>query len=170
MYLNPVAIQDWDGVPPLPLEVDDDFITRDDVLLIQPGQQYSYMIGFNCVIRLFQILSQCILRQRLLNSAPSFEFNVWVHGEWVQETMDELRQILAGLPPQLRPSPGFQEDSSTSFNGTQAANICITALCVEMALVRGGLHKAHELTDNLSSSISKRASRQTWIYVKIDSQ
>ncbi|WVQ91961.1 hypothetical protein IAS59_005769 [Cryptococcus gattii] len=135
MYLNPVAIQDWDGTPPLPLEVDDDFITRDDVLLVQPGQQYSYMIGFNCIIRLFQILSQCILRRRLLNSAPSFEFNVWVHGEWVQETMKELRQILADLPPQLRPEPEFQEDSSTSFNGTQAANICITALCVEMALL-----------------------------------
>ncbi|KIR26190.1 hypothetical protein I307_05224 [Cryptococcus deuterogattii 99/473] len=135
MYLNPVAIQDWDGTPPLPLEVDDDFITRDDVLLIQPGQQHSYMIGFNCIIRLFQILSQCILRQRLLNSAPSFEFNVWAHGEWVQETMYELRQILADLPPQLHPEPEFQEDPSTSFNGTQAANICITALCVEMALL-----------------------------------
>lgn len=41
MYLNPVTIQDSDGVPPLPLEVDDDFITRDDMLLVQPGQQHS---------------------------------------------------------------------------------------------------------------------------------
>lgn len=61
MYLNPVAIQDSEGVPPLPLEVDDDFITRDDMLLIQPGQQHSYMVGFNCINRLFQILSQCML-------------------------------------------------------------------------------------------------------------
>ncbi|AAW45173.2 expressed protein [Cryptococcus deneoformans JEC21] len=135
MYLNPVAIQDSDGVPPLPLEVDDDFITRDDMLLVQPGQQHSYMVGFNCVNRLFQILSQCMLRQRLLNSTPSFGFNVWAHGEWVQGAMNELRQILADLPPQLRPEPGSGGDSSTSFNETQAANICITALCVEMALL-----------------------------------
>lgn len=135
MYLNPVAIQDSEGVPPLPLEVDDDFITRDDMLLIQPGQQHSYMVGFNCINRLFQILSQCMLRQRLLNSAPSFGFNVWAHGEWVQVAMNELRQILADLPPQLQSEAESREDSLASFNGTQAANICITALCVEMALV-----------------------------------
>ncbi|AFR94585.2 hypothetical protein C343_02669 [Cryptococcus neoformans C23] len=135
MYLNPVAIQDSEGVPPLPLEVDDDFITRDDMLLIQPGQQHSYMVGFNCINRLFQILSQCMLRQRLLNSAPSFGFNVWAHGEWVQVAMNELRQILADLPPQLQSEAESREDSLASFNGTQAANICITALCVEMALL-----------------------------------
>lgn len=148
MYLNPVAIQDSDGVPPLPLEVDDDFITRDDMLLVQPGQQHSYMVGFNCVNRLFQILSQCMLRQRLLNSTPSFGFNVWAHGEWVQGAMNELRQILADLPPQLRPEPGSGGDSSTSFNETQAANICFTALCVEMALVCSVRHSSQSSRTN----------------------
>ena len=62
------------------------------------------MVDFNCVNRLLQILSQCMLRRRLLDSTP-LGFNVWAHGEWVQEAMNELRQTLADLPPQYRPEP-----------------------------------------------------------------
>lgn len=88
-----------------------------------------------------------MLRRRLLDSTPLW-FNVWAHGEWVQEAMNELRQTLADLPPQYRPEPKSGGDSSTSFNETQAANICITALCVEMALVCSVRHSSQSSRTN----------------------
>jgi hypothetical protein len=130
-----IAFHDFEGVPPLPLELDDDFLAGDHALPQPPGQ-LSFMTGFVVITRVFQLLSQCILRHRLYNISPATAPDVASQLEWLAETSQKLREILVNLPEQLQvnyDSSRFNE--STAVFGTQQANIYITALCLELSLV-----------------------------------
>lgn len=135
--ISPISLNDSEGVPPLPLEVDDDYITT-SVATSQPIGTVSYMTGFVVVSRIFQILGQCQIRQKTFANnreagPPRAELLAWVE---VQRA--ELWRLLDDLPGKLRADwrevGGFERAEESSM-GIQRANIHITALCVELALV-----------------------------------
>ena len=128
---NPIALPDFEGTPPLPVEIDDEYMTTDHVPQ-SPNGKHSFLTGFVAVIKIFRILSQCLLRQRLLaTSREPFDRSALL--QWINSAQGEVRDILEKLPVPLRPAanniPGTQD-------GTQKANILITALVVELVLVR----------------------------------
>lgn len=58
-----LILNDFEGLPPLPDEVDDEFITPNGIVA-QPAGRLSHMAGFVAICRIFQVLSQCITRHR----------------------------------------------------------------------------------------------------------
>ncbi|KAL1413725.1 hypothetical protein Q8F55_001507 [Vanrija albida] len=124
---HPVQLSDFDGTPPLPLEIDDEYLPG----LAQPADKTSYLAAFGITARLFKVLGGCIQRHRVwLHDADAGPSGVRL-ASWVAEQRREVEGLLAGLPPTLQPR--FQQ-GSTAF-ATQAANIYITALCAELALL-----------------------------------
>jgi hypothetical protein len=147
-----VNFPDFEGTPPLPLEVDDEYITAESILT-QPKSRQSFMSGFIAISRVFQILSQAIMRQRTLqmNHKAGPDRNTLL--EWIGETTEELRGIMEGLPPLLRHDYGGADDGEIhSIYATQQANIHITALCLELYLVSPLVVR----TRLMNSSSSKR--------------
>lgn len=151
--ISPISLHDAEGVPPLPLEVDDDYITASPAYTSastsgpsistsldpkQPEGLVSYMTGFVSVSRIFQILGQCQIRQKTYanNTEAGPMRQELLH--WVEDQRVGLREILSGLPSKLRADwreeGGFEKAEESSL-GIQRANIHITALCVELALV-----------------------------------
>lgn len=100
------------------------------------------MSGFIVISRIFQILSQTIMRQRTLRINPSAGPDKQALLLWIEGTISELRGIMSDLPEKLR-----HDYSAASADGagagvavhslyaTQQANIQITALCLELCLV-----------------------------------
>lgn len=129
-----MQLLDMDGVPPLPLEVDDEFLSphlpADSAF--QPPGRLSYMAGFIAVSKLFKILSGCIVRHRTLVNDPDSAQDPETLRAYVARSLDYVQALLASMPDQLQ--PGNASDADTVF-GTQAANVYITALCIELALV-----------------------------------
>lgn len=58
-----LILNDFEGLPPLPDEVDDEYITPNGIVG-QPEGKLSHMAGFRAICRIFQVLSQCITRHR----------------------------------------------------------------------------------------------------------
>ena len=133
---SPVALPDFEGTPPLPLEVNDENMTSDHVPQA-PNGKHSYITGFVAVIKIFRILSQCLLRQRLFaTSHEPFDRSELL--QWVDSAQAEVRNVLNNLPVPLRPATNSTPGTS---DGTQQANILITALCVELVLVSSVLRR-----------------------------
>lgn len=135
--ISAISLNDLEGVPPLPLEIDDDFITT-SVATPQPEGTVSYMTGFVVVSRIFQILGQCQIRQKTFANnrgagPPREELLIWVEDQRMV-----MRRLLDELPGKLRADwrevGGFERAEESSL-GIQRANIHITALCVELTLV-----------------------------------
>ena len=102
------------------------------------------MVGFVANLRLFQIIGQCQIRLKTLlnNSSASLGRSRLI--PWISFAQAEARKVLDGLPEPLRADGGsvngWSESAEAAF-GIQQANIHVTALCVEFALVRrGGIH------------------------------
>lgn len=132
---HPIAFHDVEGIPPLPKAVDDDNLFSDRIGE-QSSNHVSYMIGFNAIARIFQLIYHCTWRHRSYTADEARESSL----AWIAETHDKLTGILDGLPRVLQPDANHQATVSFSlFYGMQAANICITALCLELALVSLGL-------------------------------
>lgn len=132
-----IALPDYEGIPPFPLEVDDEYITHESIHP-QPSTRQSFMSGFIVISRIFQILSQTLMRQRTLRINPSAGPDRTALLFWIEETTSQLRGIMDSLPPKLRhdyvvPPAGAGVDHS--LYATQQANIQITALCLELSLV-----------------------------------
>jgi hypothetical protein len=132
-----ISIPDFEGCPPFPLEVDDEYITADSTQP-QPAAKLSFMSGFIVISRIFQILSQTIMRQRTLRINPSAGPDKQALLLWIEGTTAEVRGILTDLPEKLRHDYTMASgDGLTvhSLYATQQANIQITALCLELCLV-----------------------------------
>lgn len=120
----------------MPLEVDDDYITTSGTSG-QPGGMTSYMSGFVANSRIFQVLGQAQLRQRTFahnfDAGPSP--NQLLH--WIARAQATLRKILDELPADLREDFKTHQfdEKMDSHLGVSQANIHISALCVEFALV-----------------------------------
>jgi len=124
-----------DGVPPLPLEVDDEFLSVDGG--VQPSGRLSYMAGFAYLARLFKVLSGCIVRHRTLAADPSSVPDKSKLMRWVTTSLEDVQSLLAQLPEELQPE-NISHDGPPSVFGTQAANLYVTALCIELSLVSTG--------------------------------
>ncbi|ORY30802.1 hypothetical protein BCR39DRAFT_528419 [Naematelia encephala] len=132
---NPLMLHNMEGTPPLPMEVDDEYLTHSSIGTQPPGT-ISHMTGFNFNVKLFQILGQCQVRHRTwLNdreSSPTAEALL----EWVRGATSRLRGILDTLPEELREGPPLRgRGAEEAFCGIQKANVHITALCAEFALM-----------------------------------
>lgn len=136
-----MILHDNEGLPPLPSDVDDEDLDwakapgiDDD--RIRPQDRMSVMVGFRAVTEIFIMISQCLNQHRtLLNGDQLSDGRRAAVNEWVVETQQRLQQLMARLPSQLQPE--YQPDTSADLAfGIQAANICVTALCLELALVR----------------------------------
>lgn len=144
---RPIILHDFEGLAPYPLEIDDDYITPEGHLP-QPARRTSYMAGFVVIMRIFQIISQCVSRHRAFanRSADDMEFDddgEHAHAiRWIEATQDRVRHMLRALPPNLcmdlSVSARAELDEPAgdfSLFRIQQANISITALCAEFALL-----------------------------------
>jgi hypothetical protein len=157
---RPLILHDFEGLPPLPLQVDDDYITPAGHLP-QPTGRTSYMVGVVAIARIFRVISQCVVRHRAFANAnvspggeggdegddddrADREAEVELHLAWTRVAQQRLHAILAGLPATLRTNlaemaemaaPESPGGGGGRLFGIQQANITITALCAEFALL-----------------------------------
>ena len=89
-----MALPDFEGTPPLPLKVNDENMTSDHVPQA-PNGKHSHMTGFIAVIKIFCILSQCLLRQRPF-ATLDIQFNRPRLMQWIESVHvighDHLRE------------------------------------------------------------------------------
>lgn len=156
-----IAIPDFEGAPPFPLEVDDEYINTDSAQP-QPSGKLSFMSGFIVISRIFQILSQTIMRQRTLRINPSAGPDKQALLLWIESTTAEVRAIMADLPEKLRHDYSSSSGDGTgahSLYATQQANIQITALCLELCLVSTRLDQCHAQRAWLTSMTARLKGR-----------
>lgn len=135
---SPILMHDHEGVPPYPLETDDEFITAAGYVS-QPLANLSYMVGYVYNVRLFRFLSTSLLRRRLLICAAQGERNITLDEgwNWAEEARHKISCLQRELPVKLRalePAQCSTSDQPDIFQ-TQRANIVVTAAIVEFALV-----------------------------------
>lgn len=178
--ISPISLNDLEGIPPLPLEIDDDYLTT-STSTPQPRGSISYMTGFVAVSRIFHILGQCQIRQKTWTQNPSAGPKRGDLLEWIEESQREMREILEALPGGLGADArggggggggsgsggtgemrgtgagtgggagkgGFERADESSL-GIQRANIHITALCVDFALVSGPVRILFGVCDGIN--------------------
>jgi hypothetical protein len=127
--------------------VDDEYMTADGCLP-QPLHRVSYMTGFNTINKVFQIVSQCLTRQRMFVIGPQSGLNADTLLEWVDASARQMRSLLLDLPKVLNAdfsaTPEFADTPESAY-GIQQANIHITALAGEFALVsRSCVQRAYD--------------------------
>jgi len=117
------------------------------------GTKHTYIAGFVALIKIFIILGECQQRHRTLLNDPEAGQDLPTLMRWLDSAVDRLRRItdefasdlplrksrgqnmgnVAGGP---NPVGGGADADVEATAGIQQANICITALCAEFALVR----------------------------------
>lgn len=134
---------DYEGLPPLPLTVDDELITSAGSFP-QPAGKMSNMTGFVCVVQLWPILSQCIVRHRRLTLRQRHgrvlePAEAEAEREWVQNARADVDVIRQSVPSQLLEGTyDGEDDTARAVWGMQRANFIITEASVRFALVRAG--------------------------------
>lgn len=135
-----IHLNDYEGLPPLPLAVDDELITPQGAFP-QPAGGTSYMAGFNGCIQLFPLLAECIVRTRRLQGrqrdGPLPPEEVDAELAWEQRVRQQLRVMMADLPPELGDNPPPQDDMDpdrAAIIGMQRANILVTEASLRIAL------------------------------------
>lgn len=143
---RPIILHDFEGVPPYPLETDDEYITTEGALP-QPKGKTSTLVGYVAIMRVFQVLAHTINRQRAWANKssldPDEQRDPSALRRWIGTAQARLREVIDGLPPALRLRFGASEVDSNGEEvpqqygdfGIQQANITITALCAEFALL-----------------------------------
>ncbi|BEJ13508.1 hypothetical protein CspHIS471_0306820 [Cutaneotrichosporon sp. HIS471] len=148
---RPIILHDFEGVPPHPLLVDDEYLTPAGHLP-QPDGRPSIMVGFVSILRIFQVVSGCVARHRAFANRPRNdaraededdmdEFDEAASVRWIAGAQARLRSILSALPPalcmDLQVSCAAERADPCNFSlfQIQQANISITALCAEFALL-----------------------------------
>ena len=126
---------DYEGVPPMPLEVDDEFITPQGYLP-QPSTRPSTMTGLAMCCRLFRIFSECLFRHRTFSYTPGVAADPESTLIWVESSRRDLIDTLRSMPDAWRSDPqGMSDEDDRVMYGTQRANILITAASLDFALV-----------------------------------
>jgi hypothetical protein len=139
---NMIHLNDFEGLPPLPLVVDDELITSRGAF-DQASGTISYMTGFNGCVQLFPLLAQVIIRSKRLairrregrHLSPE---EVEVELAWEAELRRTLDEMIASLPPQLRAEwleGGDAEPSRDAILGMQRANIFVTDASLRICLL-----------------------------------
>lgn len=144
----------FEGLPPLPLDVDDEFLTplgsfgptpdessrRLSTPLTPPVK--STLSGFLGCVALFPILGQTIarhrsLRHRLSSGDIPTPAEVDVDRAWVGRMRAELQTRMDNTPKYLK-DPGWVggSDEGSAVRGMQRANVLVTEASIQFALVR----------------------------------
>ena len=141
-----MILANHEGVPPLPLEVDDENLaSASGPDQSEEFKKHTYISGFVAILKIFQVLGECQLRHRTFQNDPTAVQDMTTLTRWIDDAAVRLRQITEGLPKEMHPkehqegeiggSRMMAESDSDATAGIQWANICITALCAEFALV-----------------------------------
>ncbi|KAK1921136.1 hypothetical protein DB88DRAFT_499777 [Papiliotrema laurentii] len=148
-----MLIHHQEGLPPLPLEIDDEQLSNSTSHPLPASAAHpTYISGFVTLVKIFVILGECQHRHRTLNNDPELSQELPTLNRWLDNAVERLRKITDKLPVEFRakePRTEFgptaatngsglaagMEDDSDATAGIQQANICITALCVEFALL-----------------------------------
>lgn len=138
---NMIHLNDFEGLPALPLAVDDELITPQGAFT-QPQGSSSYMAGFNGCVQLFPLLADCIVRTRRLqlrrrNAIPLSAEEEEQELTWESGVRDQLNSMMANLPPELGPNPpepNEQNPDRDAILGMQRANILVTEASLRIAL------------------------------------
>ncbi|KAJ9110508.1 hypothetical protein QFC22_006729 [Naganishia vaughanmartiniae] len=130
-----ILMNDFEGVPPYPLCIDDELITTEGNLP-QPVNRPSYMTGFVANVQLMQILSECMRRHRIYQTSPR-DTDVYGILRWIERGQAQMRQVIQDLPDVLGPAPplGVMVTDQSEMFATQRANLLITAVSSEFALL-----------------------------------
>jgi hypothetical protein len=134
----PIHLQSYEGLPPYPLEIDDELITTQGYF-DQPAGETSYMTGFKRCVSLFPIMAECLVRHRSLmhRQQPLMLDERAAESEWIQRAGEDVDDIIDSLPPVLRkvnPIDERDEERNGVF-GMQRANLLVTAASVRFVLV-----------------------------------
>lgn len=161
-----------EGVPPLPLDVEDERITSTGIMPSSSstaGGFTNYIAGFIAVVQIFRTLGECQLRHRTLLNDPTASQDPLALLQWVQHAVSRLQSITESLPVDLRAKrttigpDGKSKAINVTLNttpdsaataGIQQANIFITAMCAEFALVSALSSSARRYSLTMFSLIS----------------
>jgi hypothetical protein len=154
-----ILLHELEGTPPLPMPVDDDYISAQGHFP-QPTGKRSYMSGFIAVTRVFRILGECLCRHRAVsNGVGGTPLDTPNKLQWIKEAVSEIQQVLDGVPAPTGGTSGLSpqiENNVEAWWGIQRANIHITALCAEFALVSRSAARrpvfVHALTTHSSTT------------------
>lgn len=127
----PIMLLEMEGVPPLPMAVDDEYISEESYFP-QPLGKRSYMTGFVIVTQIFRLLGQCLQRHRMFLCEKDQSTGTESSLRWIERTLEELETLTNDVPVTATSDAAQPE----SWWGIQCANIHITALCVQFACVR----------------------------------
>jgi hypothetical protein len=128
---------DYEGVPPMPLEVDDEFITPQGYVS-QPQDRPSPLTGLAMSCGLFRTFSECLFRHRSFSYTPRTAADPESTLTWVDNARRDLVLTLRNFPNAWQADPeGMMDEDDRVMFGTQRANILITAASLDFALVSG---------------------------------
>jgi hypothetical protein len=131
----PSLMPDYEGVPPMPLEVDDEFITPQGYLP-QPQDRPSTMTGLAMCCGLFRTFSECLFRHRAFSYTPGTAADPESTLAWIESARRDLTRQLRSFPNAWQADPqGMEDEDDRVMYGTQRANILITAASLDFALV-----------------------------------
>ncbi|OXC67411.1 hypothetical protein AYX13_04132 [Cryptococcus neoformans] len=126
----PIMLLEMEGVPPLPMAVDDEYISEESYFP-QPLGKRSYMTGFVIVTQIFRLLGQCLQRHRMFLCEKDQSTDTESSLRWIEQTLEELETLTNDVPVTATSDAAQPE----SWWGIQCANIHITALCVQFACI-----------------------------------
>nr|XP_018263979.1 uncharacterized protein I303_03857 [Kwoniella dejecticola CBS 10117]OBR86137.1 hypothetical protein I303_03857 [Kwoniella dejecticola CBS 10117] len=129
----PIMLQEMEGTPPLPIAVDDEYISEENHFP-QPASKRSYLTGFIIITKMFRILGQCLQRHRMFLREPGIFDNTDLNLEWIEAKLADVRALVDDVPIPTVPASTPQGDQQ-SWWGIQCVNIHITALCTEFACI-----------------------------------
>jgi hypothetical protein len=136
-----LAFHDLEGLPPLPIEADDEYMSAGGVAS-QPPDHTSFMVGVNVIHKIARIQSQATVYHRVLilgyGSVKAPQGSEVV--AWLEEAFGELREIERTLPPPL----SLEDGGTRGLEGTwrniegfaiQRANIVTSLMGAQFQLV-----------------------------------
>ncbi|GMK57856.1 hypothetical protein CspeluHIS016_0406900 [Cutaneotrichosporon spelunceum] len=138
---NMIHLNEFEGLPSLPLVVDDELITPRGAFA-QAGS-VSYMAGFNGCVQLFPLLAEVVVRSKRLarRREPLSAGEVERELAWEADLRATLDGMVAALPPQLRAGwvdgdvEADVESSRDAIVGMQRANIFVTESSLRICLL-----------------------------------
>lgn len=164
-----LVLPDFEAAGPLPLEIDDDFITPAGHLP-QPAGRTSYMAGFVFIMRIWMIVSHCVARHRAFANGEEAD-NKEENLAWVSAAQNQLRRLLESLPSSLRSELSHESSeppANPSLFGVQQTNITITVLCAEFALLDFRASLSPEIDTRFEREEMARKAYQTLQHMPIE--
>lgn len=118
-----VGVSDWELLippatkpqpyPPLPVEVDDEYLTPDHILP-QPRETISELTGFNANVQVYTVLNDTATYELIYGTDQLFDWDLQKRS--LEKALHDVKRVCEGLPPELslnlkapQPQPDNQE-------------------------------------------------------------